>query len=168
MSATRPRCATASRPCCAQPESYDWCAANGVQYLIGLASNSRLRKLAEPYLAAARAEHAATGEKVRRRHEVGYAAGSWPRLRRVLIKAEVTERGDNPLLLHAAAFVLLNVVRACLARTELARAQVGTLRCRLLRLGVLVRETCRKVWLQFASSCPVQHLWPLLLERLRA
>lgn len=27
---------------------------------------------------------------------------------------------------------------------------------------VLVRQTCRKVWLQFASSCPVQHRWPLV------
>jgi hypothetical protein len=26
----------------------------------------------------------------------------------------------------------------------------------------LVRQTCRKVWLQFASSCPVQHRWPLV------
>ena len=203
----------------ALPEIYDWCEANDVWYLIGLASNSRLQRLAEPHLAAARAECAATGEKVRRLHDVGYAAGSWPRLRRVLIKAEVSARGDNPryvvtslggdplllydlyarrgeaenrikelkcdlamdrtschrflanqfrLLLHAAAFVLLSVVRGCLAGTELARAQVCTLRCRLLKLGVLVRQTCRRVWLAFASSCPVQHLWPLVLARLRA
>lgn len=203
----------------ALPEIYEWCEENGVWYLIGLASNLCLQRLAEPYLAAARAEFAATGEKVRRLHDVGYAAGSWSRLRRVLIKAEVSAQGDNPryvvtnlggdpllmydryarrgemenrikelkcdlamdrtschrflanqfrLLLHAAAFVLLSVVRACLTGTELARAQVGTLRCRLLKLGVLVRQTCRKVWLHFASSCPVQELWPLLLERLRA
>ena len=203
----------------ALPEIYEWCEANGVWYLIGLASNRRLAELAEPYLAAARAEFATTGAKVRRLYDVGYAAESWPRLRRVLIKAEVSAQGDNPryavtnlggdpllmydlyarrgemenrikelkcdlamdrtschrflanqfrLLLHAAAFVLLSVVRGCLAGTELARAQVGTLRCKLLKLGVLVRQTCRKVWLQFASSCPVQHLWPLVLTRLRA
>ena len=203
----------------ALPEIYEWCEANGVWYLIGLASNCRLAELAEPYLAAARTEFATTGEKVRRLHDVGYAAESWSRLRRVLIKAEVSAQGDNPryavtnlggdpllmydlyarrgemenrikelkcdlamgrtschrflanqfrLLLHAAAFVLLSVVRGCLAGTELARAQVGTLRCKLLKLGVLVRQTCRKVWLAFASSCPVQHLWPLVLTRLRA
>ena len=203
----------------ALPAIYDWCEENGVWYLIGLASNLCLQRLAEPHLVAAREDHAATGEKVRRLYDVGYAAGSWARLRRVLIKAEVSAQGDNPryvvtslggdplllydlyarrgemenrikelkcdlamdrtschrflanqfrLLLHAAAFVLLSVVRGCLAGTELARAQVGTLRCKLLKLGVLVRQTCRKVWLAFASSCPVQHLWPLVLTRLRA
>lgn len=213
----------------AKPEVYDWCegidgaeGAEGtqrVEYLISLPTNSRLRELAEPYLEQARAEFAATGEKVRRLHAVGYAAGSWPHERRTVIKAEVTEQGDNPryvvtnmrggplvlynfyagrgepenrikelkcdlaidrtschsflanqfrLLLHAAAFVLLSFVRRCLAGTELASAQVCTLRRKLLKLGVLVRESCRKVWLHFASSCPVQHLWPLLLRRLRA
>jgi hypothetical protein len=203
----------------ALPEIYDWCEENGVWYLIGLASNNCLQRRAEPHLAEARAEFAATGEKVRRLYDVGYAAGSWSRLRRVLIKAEVSAQGDNPryvvtslggdpllmydlyarrgemenrikelkcdlamdrtschrflanqfrLLLHAVAFVLLSVVRGCLTGTDLARAQVGTLRCQLLKLGVLVRQTCRKVWLQFASSCPVQQLWPLVLTRLRA
>ncbi|HID24639.1 MAG TPA: hypothetical protein EYP14_19885 [Planctomycetaceae bacterium] len=72
------------------------------------------------------------------------------------------------LLLHAAAFVLLSFVRRCLAGTELATAQVCTLQRKLLKLGVLVTESCRKVWLHFASSCPVRWLWPVLLERLRA
>jgi hypothetical protein len=203
----------------ALPEVYEWCEEEGVHYLIGLASNSRLAELAAEHLQAARLDYLLRGEKVRHLHEARYAAGSWPHERRVLIKAEVSARGDNPryvvtslggdprllydlyarrdemenrikelkcdlaidrtschrflanqfrLLLHAAAFTLLSVVRACLAGTELARAQVGTLRCRLLKLGVLVRETCRKVWRQFASSCPVQHLWPLVLTRLRA
>ena len=71
-------------------------------------------------------------------------------------------------LRHAAAFVLLSYVRRCLAGTERAQAQVRTLQRKLLKLGVPVRESCRKVWLQFASSCPVQQLWPLRLERLRA
>jgi len=203
----------------AKPEVYDWCEQEGVQYLISLPKNSRLGELAAPRLAAARAEHERTGEKVRRLHAVSYAAHTWPHQRRVLIKAEVTEQGDNPrfvvtnlrggplvlynfyarrgeaenrikelkcdlamdrtschrflanqfrLVLHAAAFVLLSFLRRCLAGTELATAQVCTLQRKLLKLGVRVRESCRKVWLQFASSCPVQHLWPVVLERMRA
>jgi hypothetical protein len=203
----------------AKPEVYDWCEAADVRYLIGLPINSRLREFAAPHLDAARVEHEATGEKVRRLHEVNYAAGSWPHLRRVLIKAEVTDQGDNPrfvvtdlrggplalydfysgrgepenrikelkcdlaidrtschrflanqfrLLLHAAAFVLLSFIRRCLAGTELAAAQVCTLRRKLLKLGVRVRETARRVWLQFASSCPVRWLWPRVLARIRA
>ena len=202
----------------ALPAVYDWCEANDVHYLIGLVTNSRLRELAVPYLEQARAEFEATGEKVRRLHDVGYAAQSWPRLRRTLIKAEVTEKGDNArfvvtnlggdplllydtyagrgepenrikelkcdlamdrtschsflanqfrLLLHAAVFVLLSFMRRCLAGTRLAAAQVCTLQRRLLKLGVLVRESHRKVWLHFASSCPMQQLWPVLIARMR-
>ena len=69
--------------------------------------------------------------------------------------------------LHAAAFVLFTYLRALLAGTAWARAQVSTLRRDLLKLGVRVKESVRRVHLQFASSCPVQHLWPLLLDRLR-
>jgi hypothetical protein len=71
------------------------------------------------------------------------------------------------VLLHAAAFVLCCVLREALAETELATAQVGTLQRRLLKLGVRVKETARRVWLQFASSCPLQNLWPVILARLR-
>jgi len=204
----------------ALPALYQWCEqqAAPVRYLIGLAQNPRLRALAEPHLQAARAEHERTAQKVRRLHDATYAADSWPHERRVLIKAEVTVRGDNPrfvvtnlrgaarglynlyaargemenrikelkcdlqmdrtschrfaanqfrVLLHAAAFVLHCALRAALAGTELATAQVCTLQRRLLKLGVRVKETARRVWLQFASSCPLQDLWPVVLARLR-
>jgi DNA-directed RNA polymerase subunit N (RpoN/RPB10) len=202
------------------PDIYDWCEGNGVEYLIGLAQNSRLLDLIEPHLAAARAEMEQSGAKVRNLHETLYAADSWPHSRRVLMKAEVTEQGDNPrfvvtslaagdaealydlyarrgemenrikelkndlqmdrtschrfvanqfrVLLHAAAFVLLSFMRKLLAGTRLANAQVGTLQRHLLKLGVLVKETCRRVWLSFASHCPVRDLWVLLLRRMRA
>ena len=72
------------------------------------------------------------------------------------------------LLLHAAAFLLCTELRRHLAETSLAQAQVSTLQRRLFKLGVRVRETARKIWLEFASGCLVQELWPLLLGRLRA
>jgi hypothetical protein len=72
------------------------------------------------------------------------------------------------VLLHAAAFVLLSFIRRCLEGTELENAQVCTLQRKLLKLGVLVKQRHRKVWLRSASSCPVQHLWPLVLARMRA
>ena len=71
------------------------------------------------------------------------------------------------MLLHAAAFVLCSHLRALLAGTAWAQAQVCTLQRDLLKLGVRVKESTRRVLLQFASSCPVQGLWPLLLVRLR-
>jgi hypothetical protein len=72
------------------------------------------------------------------------------------------------VFLHAAAFVLHSHLRRNLKGTELEHAQACTLQRHLLKLGVRVRETVRRVWLHFASSCPLQHLWPPLLIRLRA
>jgi len=72
------------------------------------------------------------------------------------------------VLLHAAAYLLHCELRRELHDTPLAQAQVKTLQRKLLKLGVRIKETARKIWLQFASSCPVQQLWPLLLERLQA
>ena len=69
--------------------------------------------------------------------------------------------------LHAAAFVLFTYLRTLLAGTAWATAQVCTLQRDLLKLGVRVKESVRRVLLQFASFCPVQALWPLLLDRLR-
>jgi len=72
------------------------------------------------------------------------------------------------VLLHAAAFVLLSYLRRQLRGTPLAEAQASTLQRHLLKLGVRVRETVRRVWLYFASNCPVGRLWGPLLVRLRA
>jgi len=72
------------------------------------------------------------------------------------------------LVLHAAAFVLLSHMRRCLRGTRLEDAQACSLQRHLLKLGVRVHETVRRVWLYFASSCPVQDLWAPLLTRLRA
>ena len=59
------------------------------------------------------------------------------------------------VLCTAAAFVLFQALRHALAGTELARAQVGTLRLRLLKIGALVRESCRRIVLLM----PVTHPW---------
>ncbi len=71
------------------PEIYDWCEANGVEYLIGLITNSRLLDLAKPHLQAAKSKYQHTEHKVRNLHEELYAAGSWHHPRRVLITTEI-------------------------------------------------------------------------------
>lgn len=204
----------------ALPEIYEWCEAEGVDYVIGLARNPRLERLGKPFLEAAREEFQRTEEKVRHCHEFTYAADSWGHERRVVVKAEVSSKGDNPrfvvtsrddlaaeelydlyadrgdvenrikelkndlhadrtschrfvanqfrLLLHAVAYLLWTVARQLLAGTELASAQVGTLRLRLIKVGVRVVQTARRVWLHLASSYPWAELWNLLARRLRA
>ena len=66
------------------------------------------------------------------------------------------------LLLHAAAYLLMQAMRAALAGTEFARAQVSTLRLRLLKVGARVKESVRRVWVQLPSAYPWFALWPRL------
>jgi len=73
----------------------------GVEYVVGMAGNAVLDRLAAPHLAALRTQVATTGETATSYHEAVYRAGSWPRARRVIIKAEVVahpgrEPRDNP------------------------------------------------------------------------
>ena len=56
------------------------------------------------------------------------------------------------LLLHAAAFVLMGALREGLHGTELAAGQVATIRLKLLKVGVRVRETARRVWLHLSVA----------------
>jgi hypothetical protein len=195
----------------ALPEVYDYCESAQLGYVISLAKNARLLALAEPFLAEARTIYAETGEKVRRFGEFRYAAESWPHERRIIAKAEVLPKGENPrfvitnligqeaadiyacytqrgdaenrikelkedlksgrtschrflanqfrLLLHAAAFLLVQELQRLLAGTELARAQAGTIREKLFKVGARVRQTLRRIWVQLPSSYPYQRLW---------
>lgn len=70
------------------------------------------------------------------------------------------------LILHAAAFVLIQAIRRLLSGTELAAAQVGTIRAKLLKVGARVRETTRKVWVKLPTSYPYQRIWEIILTRL--
>ncbi len=69
------------------------------------------------------------------------------------------------LLLHAAAYWLLDTLRRWLAGTALATAQFDTIRLRLLKLGGRVRELLRGVRLHLASSHPSEPLWRHLAAR---
>lgn len=94
------------------PALYDFCEAAGITYTMGLIPNPRLEAVAAPLREGAQRQQAESGEKVRRVGETPYAADSWPRLRRVVYKAEalaigpntrfvVTNRTDAPLDLYS-------------------------------------------------------------------
>ena len=70
-----------------------WCEANGVDYLFGLARNRRLVGEIDGELAAARRLSQATGKPARRFKDfVVDDLDSWSRERRVVAKAEWTDR----------------------------------------------------------------------------
>jgi len=67
----------------------------GVSYVTGCARNSVLERKSTDLVERARLEHCHTGEKARLFDDVYYAAKSWSHPRRLIIKAEWTERGRN-------------------------------------------------------------------------
>jgi hypothetical protein len=73
-----------------------WCDRHGVDYIIGLARNKVLEKLAEPFMLLAKQQFEQTKLKARIFTELDYAAGTWDRPHRVIHKAEHNSRGDNP------------------------------------------------------------------------
>ncbi len=76
----------------------------------------------------------------------------------------------NQLRLHWALFAaaLLAVIRGwALAGTELARAQFGTIRTRLLKVAAVVRVSVRRIWVSLSSLFPRQELFAHCLARLR-
>jgi len=75
---------------------FNWCDKNGVDYIVGIAKNSRLKEQAAPLMEAAASTHPGTGEKVRLFGDIEYAAHSWKYTRRVIVKAEHSRRGSNP------------------------------------------------------------------------
>jgi hypothetical protein len=74
-----------------------WCEANRVDYVFGLARNSRLLEELAIDLAWAESEHQETGKPARRFKDFFYATrDSWSRRRRVIGKAEHLAKGANP------------------------------------------------------------------------
>ena len=63
------------------------------------------------------------------------------------------------LLLHTASCMLMYALQEALSGTRWAKAQVGTLRTRLLKVGARIVETTRKVWFHLPSSFPAQEAW---------
>ena len=73
-----------------------WCEKHGVNYLVGLAKNVRLARLAKPLIEQAEAAFVASQEKQRLFGWLEYKAQSWDKKRRVILKAEHTDKGKNP------------------------------------------------------------------------
>jgi hypothetical protein len=196
------------------PALYDYCETERIGYTIGIAKNARL--LDATASLQAEAEHRSTarnGEKVRLFGETTYQAESWPKARRVIVKAEhltlgpntrfvVTTRTDSPeqlytwytkrgasenwikdlkrgcfadrlschtfwanqfrLLLHAAAYALLDTVRRWLQQATVPRMTLETLRLRLIKIAGWVRERQRDVRMCLAASHPNEGWWHLL------
>lgn len=66
------------------------------------------------------------------------------------------------LLLHAAAYWLMDTLRKKLVDEGIERMQLDTLRLKLVKIGGRVRELLTKVRIHLASGHPGQYLWHAL------
>jgi len=197
-----------------------WCDKHGVFYIVGLACNAVLKRLAGPWTTEAAERFEATGAKQRIFAEVQYAAKTWDRQRRVIVKAEHNAGGANPrfvvtnlpgdpqslyddgycargemenrikeqqldlfagrtschaflanqfrLLLSSAAYVLVESLRRLgLKGTELEKAQAGTIRLKLLKIGARIVCSVRRIVLHLAGGYPFKQLFAHILAALK-
>jgi len=73
------------------------------------------------------------------------------------------------LSFSSMAYVLMEALRRLgLKQTDLARAQVSTIRLKLLKIGALIRITVRRVWVSMASGYPYAERFAQACARLSA
>jgi hypothetical protein len=202
-----------------------WCEANGVDFLLGLAKNARLKAILADSLAEARSCFEASGEASRVFKDFVYRTlDSWTRERRVVGKAEHLAKGANPrfvvtsigaeemdartlyereycargemenrikeqqldlfadrtsthemrsnqlrLWFSSAAYSLVNALRYLgLRGTPMERAQCGTIRTKILKIGAQVKVSVRRVLVSFSSGWPWRELFAAILRNIRA
>ena len=207
------------------PELYEFFEAERMEYVVCMGKNPVLLRFAEPLMVPLREALEAGEDLIPRFGECLYAAGSWNRERRVIIKADIAlhpgrKPKDNPrfivtnlkttpkfiykkvycargdienrikelkdgleidrtscssfkanqfrVLMTAAAYVLMQELRLHARRTSCARAQVNTLRLRLLKLGVWIESSLRRIVLHLPMSTPYADEWRRIARSLGA
>lgn len=72
------------------------------------------------------------------------------------------------LWFSSLAYVLMHALRQhCLSKTELATAQLGTIRTKLLKLGAQVRISVRRILIAISSGCPFQAVFASAYRKLQ-
>ena len=194
-----------------------WFEKNNISYIVGMPSNAVIKRQTTDLILLAESEFKKTNIKQKLFSETTYAAKTWNELRKVIVKAEHSELGENTryvvtnldstaqelyekiycargemenrikeqqldlfadrtschnwwpnqfrVLLSSLAYILLETIRReYLQKTELAQAQVGTLRLKLLKIGAVVIRNTRRIKLLFSSHYPYQNLFANLVK----
>lgn len=77
------------------PEVHNWCIENSVKFVLGLTSNNILNKKARDIVEKAKELYFIYGKPIKLFGEFTYKANSWSAPRRVIVKAEYNEKGEN-------------------------------------------------------------------------
>ena len=80
-----------------------------------------------------------------------------------------THANQLRLYFSTVAYLLLHLLRRFgLEGTQLEKAQCGTIRLKLLKIGAQLRVTVRKIWISMASGYPYMDLFAEVFRKLRA
>jgi hypothetical protein len=145
-----------------------WCERHGVEYIIGLARNTRLTQQADPLIQQARADFERHKTTQRVMGEVEYAAYSWDKPRRVIVKAEHLAGGASSPDKANMRFVVTNLsgdARHLYEQVYCARGEMEN-RVKEQQLGLFAdRTSCHRfmanqfrVLLSAAAYVLVEHL----------
>ena len=132
----------------AHPELLDFLDGIGVEYVVGMAKNSKLQGFVEPLMDESRALSEETGQTEHVYGECQYQAKRWSCARRVICKAEVTQHlgrapKDNP------RFVITNMKQTPRWLYEKVYCWRGEIENRIkeLHLGLEIgRTSCSQFW----------------------
>jgi len=117
----------------ATPTMFAFLETQAVEYVVAMASNARLEKRAQRLMGKARMQSKATGQTEHLYGETRYAAKTWKRRRRVIIKAEVVRHpGRDPK--NNPRFVVTNLPGAPKTIYEEVYCQRGDVENRLKEL----------------------------------
>jgi hypothetical protein len=197
-----------------------WCERNNVDFIVGLAGNSRLKEESNDLRILSEGLYKYTKQKQREFDSFRYGAKSWSKQRRVIAKAEYSHRGENlrfivtnlkgnpqrlydkvycargemenrikeqqmglladrtsasywwanqwRVLLSRLAYILLEHIRStALKKSELAKAQVWTIRNKLLKVGGVIIRNTRRIRFLLSSSYPYKELFERVAEQLQ-
>ncbi len=152
-------------------ELMSWCESNGVDFVFGLARNKRLRKIIGLQMHQATMQWAAQAlyeELYCERGNMENRIKEQFSLFADRVSAETIRANQIRLYLSAMAYILVSGLRRVgLKGTELAQAEVCTIRTKLLKIGAQIRVSVRKVWVSLASSYPWQGLYRQVWSNLR-
>lgn len=70
------------------------------------------------------------------------------------------------LYLHQLAYLFMHTLRNFLAGTEFEKSRITTIRSKLIKLAVRVKESCRRVLCQFSSSTPYRGIFTLVAQKI--
>lgn len=118
-----------------------WCDSRGIGYILGLSQNSVLRELACDPIERAERQFRRTGGPQCVFESFSYAAKTWDRRRRVIVKAEHNAQGPNP------RFLVVNVPGDHRALYEDVYCQRGAMENRIKerQLGLFAdRTSCHR------------------------